>query len=239
MNEVVAGSPINFLDQARNIFVVDGRGESTHKPPTPSCQLPLAVMRLLPPLIVVSALLGGCNTTGSLPSTGSSEPGADEAADPASTLLLVADPATPLLVALGFPSKPLIVLLDHAERGVGRCGGRCMGRCRGVSLSSRPQRGSTEKEPEEPERTKEQRTNTKTKAGTFRAVSSVRGTFSAVSSIGGTFWAISSVGGTFWAVSSVGVTFWAVSRVDGTLLAVLRVCGTFYGYLELAVLFWR
>ena len=25
MNEVVAGSPINFLDQARNIFVVDGR----------------------------------------------------------------------------------------------------------------------------------------------------------------------------------------------------------------------
>ena len=26
MNEVVAGSPINFLDQARNMFVVDGRG---------------------------------------------------------------------------------------------------------------------------------------------------------------------------------------------------------------------
>ena len=103
MNEVVAGSPINFLDQARNIFVVDGRGESTHKPPTPSCQLPLAVMRPLPPLIVVSALLGGCNTNGSLPSTRSSESGADEAADPASTLLLVADPATPLLVALGFP----------------------------------------------------------------------------------------------------------------------------------------
>ena len=69
MNEVVAGSPINFLDQALNILVVDGRGESTHKPPTPSCQLPLAVMRLLPPLIVVSDLLGGCNTTGSLPST--------------------------------------------------------------------------------------------------------------------------------------------------------------------------
>ena len=78
MSEVVAGSPINFLDQARNTFVVDGRGESTHKPPTPSCQLTLAVMRLLPPLIVVSALLGGCNTTGSLPSTGSSNPGADE-----------------------------------------------------------------------------------------------------------------------------------------------------------------
>ena len=126
----------------------------THKPLIPSCQLPLAVMCLLPPLIVVSALLGACNTTGSLPSTGSSEPEADEAADPASTLLQVADPATPLLVALGFPSKPPITLLDHAERGVGRCGGRCMGRCRGVSLSSRPQRGSTEKEPEEPERTK-------------------------------------------------------------------------------------
>ena len=111
-------------------------------------------MRLLPPLIAVSALLGGCSTTGSLPSTGSSEPGADETAAPASTLLLVADPVTPLLVALGFPAKPLIVLLDHAERGVGSCGGRCMGRCRGVSLTSRPQRGSTKKEPEEPERTK-------------------------------------------------------------------------------------
>ena len=74
MNEMVAGNPSNFLDQARNIFVVDGRGESksTHKPPTPSCQLPLAVMHLFPPLIVVSALLGGCNTTGSLPSAGSS-----------------------------------------------------------------------------------------------------------------------------------------------------------------------
>ena len=103
MNEVVAGSPISFIDQVRNTFVVDGRGEYTHYPPTPSCQLPLAVMRPLPPLIVVSALLGGCNTNGSLPSTRSSESGADEAADPASTLLLVADPATPLLVALGFP----------------------------------------------------------------------------------------------------------------------------------------
>ena len=150
MNEVVAGSPVRFLDQGRNIFCVDGRGEFTHKPPTPSCHLSLAVMRLLPPLTVVSALLGDCNTTGSLPSTGSSEPGADEAAGPASTLLLVADPATPLLVALGFPSKPLIVLRDHAERGVGRC----MGRCRGVSPSSRPRRDSTEKEPEEPERPK-------------------------------------------------------------------------------------
>ena len=59
MDEVVAGSPINFLDQALNIFVVDSRGESTHKPQTPRRQLPPAVVRLLPPLIVVSALLGG------------------------------------------------------------------------------------------------------------------------------------------------------------------------------------
>ena len=144
MNEVVAGSPINFLDQAHNIFVVDGRRESTHKPPIPSCQLPLAGNGLLEcdrsAPVAPAADRGfspawGCNTTGSLPSTGSSEPGADEAADPASTLLLIADPATPLQVALGFPSKPLIVLLDHAERGVGRYGGRCMGRCRGVPLS--------------------------------------------------------------------------------------------------------
>ena len=49
--------------------------------------------------------LEGCNTTGCLPSTGPSEPGADEAADPASTLLLAADPATPLLVTLEFPSN--------------------------------------------------------------------------------------------------------------------------------------
>ena len=124
-------------------------------------------MRLLPPLIVVSALLGGCNTTGSLPSTGSSEPGADEAADPASTLLLVADPATTLLVALGSPSKSLIVLLEHAERGVGSCGGRCMGRCRGVSLSARPQKGPTEKEPEEPERTKNNERTRKEKPALF------------------------------------------------------------------------
>ena len=31
INEVVEGSPINLLDQARKMFVVDGRGESTHK----------------------------------------------------------------------------------------------------------------------------------------------------------------------------------------------------------------
>ena len=106
MNEVFAGSPINFLDQVRNIFVGDGQGESTHKPPTLSCQLPLAVRRLLPPLIVVSALLGGCSTTGSIPSTASPEPGADEAADPASTLLLAADPATPLLVTCLLYTSP-------------------------------------------------------------------------------------------------------------------------------------
>ena len=74
---------------------------------------------------------------------------------------------------------------------------------------------------------KEQRTNTKRKAGTFWAVSSVAGTF----------WAVSGIGGTFWAVSSVGGTFWAVSRVGGTLLAVLRAGGTFWRYLELAVFF--
>ena len=238
MNEVVEGNPINLVDQARNILVVHGRGESTHKPPTPSCQLPLAVMRLLPPLIVVSALLGGCNTTGSLPSTGSSEPGADEAADPASTLLLVADPATPLLVALGFPSEPLIVQLDHAERGVGRCGGRCMGRCGGVSLSTRPQRGSTEKEPEEPERTKDKERTRKKMPVPLGSIQCTRYLW-AVSSIGCPIWAISRIGGTFWEVSSVGGTFWVVSRVSSTFLAVLRVGGTFWRHLELAVFFWR
>ena len=141
-------------------------------------------MRLLPPPppIVVSALLGGGNTTGSLPCTGSPEPGADEAADPASTLPLVADPATQLLVALGFPSKPLIVLLNHAERGVGRC----MGRYRGVSLSSRPQRGSTEKEPEEPERTKNKERTRKQKPALFGR--SDGGTFLAVSRVAVLFW---------------------------------------------------
>ena len=90
-----------------------------------------------------------------------------EAADPASRRLLVADPATPLLVALGLPSKPLIVLLDHAERGVGRRGVRCVGRCGGVSLSKRPQRGSTEKEPEEPGRTKNKQRTRKEKPVLF------------------------------------------------------------------------
>ena len=200
------------------------------------CSSATAMRLLPPPLIVVSALLGGCNTTGSLPSTGSSEPGADEEAEPASTLLQVTDPATPLLVALGFPSKPLNVLLDHAERGVGRCGGRCMGSCGGVSLSII--NTSYQKLPfgsgdypdkllfhqalslcphvhkevlpkRNPKNQKEQRTKNEheREAGSFWAVSSVRGIFWAVSSISGTFWAISSVGGTFWAVSSIGGTF--------------------------------
>ena len=130
-------------------------------------------------------MLGGC-ITGSLPSTGSFEPGTDEAADPASTLLLVADPATTLLVALRFPSKPLVVLLDHAERGVGRCGGRFMGRCRGVSVLTSTRR-LYRKGTRRSRKNKEKRTYTKINAGTFWAVSSVRGTFSAVSSIGGTF----------------------------------------------------
>ena len=236
MNEVVAGNPINFLDQARSIFVVDGRSESTHKPPTPSCQLPLAVMRLLPPLIVVSALLGGCNTTGSLPSTGSSEPGADEAADPASTLLLVADPALPLLEALGFPSKQLVVMPDHAERGVGRCGAGVWAGA-GASLCLHVHKDILMKR--NPKKQKEQRTKNEQeqKSRYFWAVSSVRDTFSPVSSIGVTFWAISSVGGSFWAVSSVGGTVWTVSKVGGTLWAVLGVGGTFWRYLELTALF--
>ena len=114
---------------------------------------------LLPPLIVVSTLRGGCNTTGSLPSTGSSEPGADNTADPASTLPLVADPATPLLVALVLPSKAVIVLLNHVEHGVGRYGG--------VSLSTHLRRGSTEKEPEEPEITKNEERTRKEKPVLF------------------------------------------------------------------------
>ena len=69
--------------------------------------------KLLFSLTVVSAVFGGCGF----------EPGADEAADPsASTLLLLAAElaTTLLLAALGFPSKGLIVLLDHAKRDVGR-----------------------------------------------------------------------------------------------------------------------
>ena len=74
-NEMVAGSPINVLDQARKKFAVDGRGESTHKQPTPSCQLPLAVMRLLRRLIVVSALFLGAATPPALHPPGRSNQG--------------------------------------------------------------------------------------------------------------------------------------------------------------------
>ena len=149
----------------------------------------VTVIRVLPsPLIVVSALLGGCNTNGSFPFAGSSEPEADESADLASTLLLVEDPATPLLVAMGFSSKPLIDLLDNAERGVGRCGGRCLGRYGGVSVPTSIKR-FYRKRTRRTRQNKKQRTNTKRKAGNFGTVSSVRGMFWAVFSIGGTFWA--------------------------------------------------
>ena len=58
-------------------------------------------------------------------------------------------------------------MLDHAERGVGRYVGSCMGRCRGVSLSSHPQISCTEKEPEEPERTKNKQRTRKEKPVLF------------------------------------------------------------------------
>ena len=78
---------------------------------------------LLFSLTVVSAVFRGCKTaSGVSPSSTGFEPGAGEAADPsASTPLLTAELATTLLLAaLGFPSKWLIVLLDHAKRDVGR-----------------------------------------------------------------------------------------------------------------------
>ena len=86
--------------------------------------------KLLFSLTVVSAVFGGCKTASSgSPSSTGFEPGADEAADPsASTLLLSAELATTLLLAVpGFPFKWLIVLLDHAKRDVGRwvCGCGC------------------------------------------------------------------------------------------------------------------
>ena len=80
--------------------------------------------KLLFSLTVVSAVFGGYKTaTGGSPTSTGFEPGADEVADPpASTLpLLAAELATTLLLAtLGFPSKWLIVLLDHSKRDVGR-----------------------------------------------------------------------------------------------------------------------
>ena len=79
---------------------------------------------LLFSLTVVSAVFGGCKTaSGGSPSSTGFEPGADEAADPsASTLLLLAAELTTtlLIAALGFPSKWVIVPLDHAKRDVGR-----------------------------------------------------------------------------------------------------------------------
>ena len=75
-------------------------------------------------LTVVSAVFGGCKTaSGGSPSSTGFEPGADEVAYPSasSPLLLAAELVTTLLpAALGFPSKWLIVLLDHAKRDVGR-----------------------------------------------------------------------------------------------------------------------
>ena len=99
LHEVFAGSSISCLRQAQNVFVVDGRGESTHIPPNPSSQLPPAGHRWLDRhrnillwLTVVSAVFGGCKTaTGGSPTSTGFEPGDDEAADPpASTLLLLA-----------------------------------------------------------------------------------------------------------------------------------------------------
>ena len=65
----------------------------------------------------------------------------------------------------------------------------------------------------------EQRSNTKRKADTFWAVSSVRGTFSAVSCVGGTFWAVSRVGGTLLGGIESWRYFLAVSRIGGNFLA--------------------
>ena len=99
LHEVFAGGSISCLHQAQNVFIVDGRGESTHIPPNPSSQLPPAGHRWLDRhrnilfwLTVVSAVFGGCKTaTGGSPTSTGFEPGDDEAADPpASTLLLLA-----------------------------------------------------------------------------------------------------------------------------------------------------
>ena len=47
LHEVFAGSSISCLHQVQNVFIVDGRGESTHIPPNPSSQLPPAGHRWL------------------------------------------------------------------------------------------------------------------------------------------------------------------------------------------------
>ena len=130
--EVFAGSFISCLHQVQIVFVVHGRGESSHIPPTQAVNffrpaiggLIVTEKLLLVSLTMVSAVFGGCKTaTYGSPSSTGFEPGADEAAYPsASTLLLLAAElaTTLLLAALGFPSKWLIVLLDHTKREVGR-----------------------------------------------------------------------------------------------------------------------
>ena len=47
LHEVFAGSSISRLHQAQNVFIVDGRGESTHILPNPSSQLAPADHRWL------------------------------------------------------------------------------------------------------------------------------------------------------------------------------------------------
>ena len=127
-----AGSSISCLHQAQNVFVVDGRGESTHKPPNPSSQLLPAGHRWLDRgrkalVLAVRGFRRVWRLQNRLrrlsPSSTGFDPGADEAAGPSAytLLLLAAELATTLLLAaLGFPSKWLIVLLDHAKRDVGR-----------------------------------------------------------------------------------------------------------------------
>ena len=110
---------------------------------------------------------------------------------------------------------------------MGRCGDRCKGRCRGVSLSSRPQRGSTEKEPEQPERTKNKERTRKEKPVLFGryAVYAVPSRRYPVSAVPFRWYPVLTV--PFGRYPVLAVPFWAVSRVGGTLLAVSYVGGTF------------
>ena len=79
--------------------------------------------------------------------------------------------------------------------------GRCVGRCGGVSLSTRPQRGSTEKEPEEPERTKSNERTRKEKPALFGRYPVSAVPFGRYRQLAVLFWryflAVSTVGGTF------------------------------------------
>ena len=114
------------------IFVVDGRANLHTYRQTQAVNFLLPTIGgwivteklLLFSLTVVSAVFRGCKTaTGGSPTSTGFELGDDEAADPpASTLLLLAAEiaTTLLLAALGFPSKWIIVLLDHSKRDVGR-----------------------------------------------------------------------------------------------------------------------